>query len=784
MNQEEKIAQLLSRLEKLTQVATQQQIEIALLKKDISSLISQSLQDGTKPISHVEDKTPVLEISQENLEEEPRFTQKETEPEPIPLMQITAPHNRPRITPEQSQSSPKQSKESLEAFIGGNLINKIGILILVIGLGIFVKYAIDNNMVGPIGRITGGYLAGLALLGLSYRLKNKYSAYSAVLLSGGVATLYFTTYFAYDFYALLPHALAFALMVAITFFTVYAATLYNQQVIGVIGLVGAYAVPMLLSQNSGKVAILFTYMGMVNIGVAFVAYFKKWSWMNTTAFAITWIIVITWFAVSFTPDRHLAIALGFPGMFFLIFYAIFVFYQLPYQNIPQSNSFFIVTNTIIFFLIGYSALEQAHYTHQTAYFSLGISLVHAIVAWLMHQKKLSAILFYLAVGLSLLFFTMSIDLYFNGLSVSLLWALEALVLCWVAIKSRAAFYIYSSVILVVISTLSLFQLWETAYVESNELGFFTNRYFWSGMGVVFSQAGMLWLTKKDTSDNNPLLPLPIYSIFSNGLAGWAILLLYGVMSLEINHWFNYKIFLVSKTQDIFAGITLLSDEKSIWQLIFSAVYVSALLWISKRYLKEKGWKIVSLLLGYVIVFAWFIVHLSSAEEIRSLFLKNNATGSALSLRYVSYLATGLCLYLMYLQGQEIYTRKDFGRKALSVLIHFFFISVLSFELRNIVMLLSDNPVKAGERILKAGTSILWGCYALGLVAAGIRMKDRTTRFIGILLLAVTLIKLFAMDISLISRLSQIIALLGLGILLMIISFLYVRFKDVIMSEDE
>jgi uncharacterized membrane protein len=148
-------------------------------------------------------------------------------------------------------------RSDLEKFIGENLINKIGIAITVIGVAVGAKYAIDHQLISPLARIILGYLFGIGLLGFAIKLKKKYENFSAVLLGGSMAIMYFITYTAYSFYGLIPQLLAFALMVIFTAFTVVAAISYNRQVIAHIGMVGAYAVPFLLSDGSGIVAVLF-----------------------------------------------------------------------------------------------------------------------------------------------------------------------------------------------------------------------------------------------------------------------------------------------------------------------------------------------------------------------------------------------------------------------------------------------------------------------------------------------------------------------------------------------
>ena len=130
-------------------------------------------------------------------------------------------------------------KSDWEKFIGENLINKIGIVITVLGVAIGAKYSIENNLISPLTRIILGYLTGLGLLGFGIKLKAKYENYSAVLVSGALAIMYFITFAAYSFYDLFPQIMAFALMLLFTVFGVVAALNYNKQIVAHIGLVGA-----------------------------------------------------------------------------------------------------------------------------------------------------------------------------------------------------------------------------------------------------------------------------------------------------------------------------------------------------------------------------------------------------------------------------------------------------------------------------------------------------------------------------------------------------------------
>ena len=105
------------------------------------------------------------------------------------------------LNPHAQQTSKKEPAFSLEALrssslenlIGLRLIHLIGIVVLVIGLSLGVKYAIDKNLISEELRIALAYAAGALLYALSLWLRKSLPGFSAILFSGGMASLYFTT---------------------------------------------------------------------------------------------------------------------------------------------------------------------------------------------------------------------------------------------------------------------------------------------------------------------------------------------------------------------------------------------------------------------------------------------------------------------------------------------------------------------------------------------------------------------------------------------------------------
>ena len=138
----------------------------------------------------------------------------------------------------------------LEKFIGENLVNKIGIAILVLAIAFFVKYAIDNNWVGPVGRVGIGIVCGGILIGFAHRMRNSYKAFSSVLVGGGLAIFYFTITLAYQQFHLFAQPVALAILVVITVFAVVLSLLYDKQELAVIALIGGFASPFMVSNGT------------------------------------------------------------------------------------------------------------------------------------------------------------------------------------------------------------------------------------------------------------------------------------------------------------------------------------------------------------------------------------------------------------------------------------------------------------------------------------------------------------------------------------------------------
>ncbi|WP_245681419.1 DUF2339 domain-containing protein [Arcticibacter eurypsychrophilus] len=220
----------------------------------------------------------------------------------------------------------------LEKFIGENLINKIGIAILVLAIGFFVKYAIDNNWVNPVGRVAIGVVCGAILIGIAHRMRNSYKAFSSVLVGGGLAILYFTITLAYHQFHLFNQLTSLIILIVITCFAVVLSLLYDKQELAVIALVGGLASPFMVSSGEANYVGLFTYIVLLNVGLLVIAYYKSWRILNATAFGLT-VLVFCLILSSLTGPTYMT---GF--VYASVLYLLFFWINVA-NNIKENSNY-------------------------------------------------------------------------------------------------------------------------------------------------------------------------------------------------------------------------------------------------------------------------------------------------------------------------------------------------------------------------------------------------------------------------------------------------------------
>ena len=344
----------------------------------------------------------------------------------------------------------------LENFIGLRLIHFVGIVVLVIGLSISVKYAIDRNLISEGLRVALAYAAGGLLLVLAWRLKKGYTTFSALLFSGAMASFYFTTYAAFVYYSMLPSYVAFAIMVALTVLTVYQALSYNRQEIAILGLVGAYGIPFLISSNADKALLFFTYIAIINSAVVFLSYKKGWKLVSYLAQNVTWLLLIGW-AVQRANDSPQWVGIFFALFFFLLFISNALLPKIMTgAALTQRQAQDILINNVALFVVAFLIYASHFSTAQTARVAIIFSIFMALQAALFYALyKEEAYIKKMLAQLSLMLLLLFIGAQWDGIVVTLLWLVVAVALFSWGIAAKAVWLRLAGMVLMGVTLLKL-----------------------------------------------------------------------------------------------------------------------------------------------------------------------------------------------------------------------------------------------------------------------------------------------------------------------------------------
>jgi uncharacterized membrane protein len=723
------------------------------------------------------------------------------EPEPVEQMEvktievrevIEAPMHLPAPPPPARRTTAPaaaRSSTSFEEFIGKNVASKVGILVTIIGIFIGAKYAIDHDLVSPVVRVIAGYVCGAALIAVAARLKNKYEAYSSVLMGGGLAVLYFITYIAFSFYQLMPQLAAFALMLVFTAGTIYAALLYNRVIIAHLAQVGAYAIPFLLSDNSGHYGVFFAYISVINTGILVVSLYKYWKSLFYAAFVLTWFIYIFWYFSSYQVSAHTYIAWTYLSIFFLIFYVTFLAYKIiKKEQYGLYDVVVLLSNAFIFYGIGYSLMsDESPAKNYAGLFTLINAAIHLMVSQVIRRLKLAdRSLYYLVLGLVIVFCTIAIPVQLDGNWVTLLWTAEAVLVFLIGRMRQAAAYEKLGAGLAILSFLSLAQDWfqhasEFTFPDQSPVHPFINVVFATGLLVAAAQ-GIMIFYNRNKKYQSELPAVGLYRGFYNyALPAMFLITSYFVFHFEINGYFTI---LGWKYQhgSIISGIpnSYIHLFAFVVLLLYSMVFNIVLMLINLRRVRNKILSTVSLIGIALMMIVLLTQALPVLNEMTVTYYKTGGDYFGALEFLIRYLVIAVTAAMLY-AGQK--TMNDFMQgpvvqQAWTLMVYGVILAFISAEY------LCWTSINGPGNQYKLGLSIVWGLYALMLVVLGIRKKQKHLRLAAIVLFLVTLIKLFLYDLAGSGTITKTVSFISLGVLLLVVSFLYNKYKEVLFGEPD
>jgi uncharacterized membrane protein len=524
--------------------------------------------------------------------------------------------------------------DSLESRIGSQWFNRIGILAVLIAVAWFLKLAIDNHWIGPLGRVLVGLVAGAGFVVWSERFRSHgFTAFSYSLKALGSSTLYLSLWAAFSLYHLLPGSVAFLAMIAVTMSNGVMAWVQDSELLAAYAVAGALSTPMLLSTGENHELVLFGYLLLLDLLVLALVALKPWSRLLFAAFVGTVVFYIGW-SFSFYAREALAETACFTAAYFLLF-AFAPRLVLSHTETAAGHqawdqlaqTLMPLLNAAFGFLGFLSIFHDAGYSNSgpwlavlLAAFYLGMLNLPEHGRWRASPPLLSAL--HLAAAVT--FLTIAIPLKAHGRWITIGWLAEGTALLWIESRLRLP-------LLRVLSLLCL-ALGVVASVANNRIltsSPFFNARFGCYLAAIAALAVVAWLAlhEEETETPNSLQgkPLAALSILLINLlillaVGWEIDTFWWVRG-----WKGESALLHS--YEMYAQFTY-----SAFFMIFGALLLVLGFWRRSAFLRWQALVLLAATIGKV--FLWDMSALSQGYRILS-FLGLGALLLAVSFVYQS-----------------------------------------------------------------------------------------------------------------------------------------------------
>ena len=248
---------------------------------------------------------PALKSQTENPNSPPRPLP--LTPPPLPATPVLPPQLPPAPPQLKTQNpEPKTKSPSLEHFVGAKLFAWLGGLTAFLAVAFFVKYSFEHDLIPAEVRVAIGFTLSAALIAAGLRItRDKYRITSHVLCATGIVSLYAVTFASHTVYRFAPFTplVTFALMALITAAAFLLAVRLRAQVVAILGLLGGFLTPLVVSTGQDNAAGLFTYIALLDVGLLAVALHHRWHHLVPLAAAGTVLMQVAWTDQFFTAVR-------------------------------------------------------------------------------------------------------------------------------------------------------------------------------------------------------------------------------------------------------------------------------------------------------------------------------------------------------------------------------------------------------------------------------------------------------------------------------------------------
>ncbi len=658
---------------------------------------------------------------------------------------------------------------STEYAIASHWLLRLGIIVLVVGIGFFLKWSIDQGLLVPQARVTLTVAAGLSMLIFGTRLLGgRYALIGQGLLGGGLATLYFSVYASHQLFGLVAMVPAFALMCGVTLLAGGIAVRFNSILVAVLGIIGGYCTPLMFSTAPVDLPVLFGYLLVLGVGVLAICSWRNWPLVNLLAFVATWTLVPA--ALRHYQTDQFGEVYPFVVGFFVLFSTMTFLYKVV-RGAPSTvlDLLALFLNAAVFFGLSFWMVEDAFSRRHVAVVSLGLAaFATAHVLFFLRRGVADRGLLVSFLGLGAVFVAITMPLVLSRQWITASWAIQALVLLWMSkrlessVVERMALVLYAIVFgrLCVIDLGGTFMFRRRLAEDippalAEFLPMLLERII--AFGIPIASFGIAsWMLGRGAVGRSPDEPreraVVAEGSFATAVALGGLVILMSYLHLEVD-----------RTAGVFAPAARLPLLTLVW--LGGAV-------ILLREALRTGSSLAFTLAGCAtaaIVGKLLLWDIPEWGVRGGHFLVRDYSWLEASMRLVDFAAVIAFLATAFIAIRG--TR--FASQARPVL------AVACLGTLFIYLTLETNSILAtyARGLQAGGVSVVWAAFALVLVLVGIAKRVWPLRWAGLGLFALVSAKVFFNDLASLDSFWRIVAFIALGLILLAGSFLYLRFRE-------
>lgn len=714
--------------------------------------------------------------------EEQTTTQGERKSQPDPRYQ-------PRTATLQNQTRAienlySRSKQDMEAWLGENLLNKIGIFMLIVGIIMLINFGIDAGFIGKIGQLFIGFTVGGILLTLSHRERNRSKSTSASYLIGGMIILYYSSNLLFEYYSVESQIWAYGINLLITSIAVILAIAHNRKYLALVSILGGYVTAFIVvGFETTNYAALFTYLLLLNIIALAIAHQKEWSIINIFTFIISLLLFDGWvFFNDLNIGNNAITALVFSSLYYITFFLMNVVYSMgKKQRLKGFNYTMLLVNVISYVIIISYVLYQIDSFGYLGTFIFGLAVFNSFYSYLLYKSDSADVkLFYTVVSYTILFFTIAIPLLINKEYINICFVFEGVILIWVGIRSQMSVFKTASMFLIGSSILVWFLDLYWSYENDLTRRFLLNGAVLSSLLTMVGLAFSIYLLKDEDEEED--IGFINVGMYTNFLGGFMLLILFVIGNLEL---------IIHKSTNFGSD-----DFRYILIGLFNIVYAVSM-WQFAKTVKWNG--VQQIIAGMVFLMAFVYLGLVQPqamdlllEHIRTKSTEAHwLTNSNAIYQYLGhYLNLFITLFGLFLLVRDVYYEdgdKSVVYAATIYILCFIVVAYSSLELRNTVIWffydMGDDKDSILEINSQFGYPILWALLSVAAISLGMKYKIKEVRLFALVLFIVLLAKFAFWDFWRMGRVEGIITFVIIGAILLRIGWKYNQIKSIFMEEE-